>query len=149
MAAGASGIVYKTSGGSATLFKAPQDSCPGSILHRLSLLWSRLLSFLSSPLAFFILKREREKVFSLMLLTLSQFSPSFPIVYRRQPDARQQGRLYVLPRLSVARLPRRFPIYFRILPLATRRDVTRPGCALSQCNTNQIEAPISCHELTL
>lgn len=30
--------------------------------------------------------------------------------------------MYVLPRLSVARLPRRFPIYFRISPRAMRRD---------------------------
>jgi len=114
----------------ATLFKAPQDSCPGSILH---LSFPTLVSSALLSLSFFIL----EMALSLLLsFCLSRFSsPSFPIVYRRQPDARQQGRLYVLPRLSVARLPC-FPIYFRILLLATRCDATRL-CARNAIRSNR------------
>lgn len=125
----------------ATLFKAPQDFCPGSIPPSS---FPTLVSF--APLSLFAsLSLYPKSGLPPLSASLDGTPRLFWSSIDGQPDARQQGRLYVLPRLSVARLPRRFPIYFRILPLATRRDVTRPGlCALAM-QYDQIEAPISCH----
>lgn len=134
LAAGASGIVYKTSG-SCHAFQSSSGLL--SRFHPPSS-FPTLVSFVPLTLFAFLSLYPKSGFLLLSFPSLSpslRFSPPSLIVYRRRPDARQQGRLYVLLRLSVARLPRRFPIYFRILPLATRRDVTRPGCALSQCNT--------------
>jgi len=53
-----------------------------------------------------------------------------PTLFLQQPDARQ-GRLYVLPSLSVARLACRFSIYFRISPRATRCNLPSRSLSLS------------------
>lgn len=140
----APGIVYKTSGGC----RAFQSSC--RLLSRSYSLSLSLLLWLSicslSYLHASLLVRETVHASPSLLRFLSLFvlSPMpLPILFLQQPDARQQGRLYVLPSLSVARLARRFSIYFRISPRATRCNPAPR--ALSQCNTIKSKLPTSCH----
>lgn len=115
----------------ATLFKAPQDFCPVSTLSHLSLILhlfslrprSLSLSFSSIFVSLSRLDLALASFSLALLLFLRPLRHLFRSSFSGNPMPDNKGDcMYYLACLSHACLRRRFPIYFRISPRATRRD---------------------------